>query len=361
MPRPRPRRLLSALRSGLAPHGLDLVTPFRVGPYNAAVEAMPPLSTATDNMQLPDLDGRAAGTTLAFLVGNTKALWHPFVRSLRRGGLHEALLGQPNPLDLYVERTVRHVLQRTGEGDERDERDEREREREREQDETGGAERKGARARGRASSSTSGRKRSTVAATGPTTVRFSHRTAPGELIAIQQLCHLSGLAYLSKRSHLCIHRQHGPWIALRSVIVCDVSVEEADVVGIEGGGGASSGTSSGGLKGWEGLNGLERDELLASSDRARSPHEPTWEGAWGTTAGWDVPCSPSMEAKAEQATARAIASGGDPDAWRQWLAVRDVYDAPEWVASRYDDAMLRYHYTYDEEVLRRAVDAASGS
>ena len=353
MPRPRPRRLLSALSAGLAPHGLDLVTPFRVGPYNAAMEAMPTSSTATSgNMQLPDLDGRAAGTTLAFLVGNTKALWHPFVRSLRRGGPHEALLGQPNPLDQYVERTVRHVLERDLAPLFRDEAGG--------AGETGGAERKGARARGRTSSSMSGRKRPTDAATGPTTVRFSHRTAPGELIAIQQLCHLSGLAYLSKRSYLCIHRQHGPWIALRSVIVFDVSAEEGDVVGIEGGEGTST-TSRGGLKDWEGLNGLERDDLLASSDRAQSPHEPPWEGVWGTTAGWDVPCSPSMEAKAEQATARAIASGGDPDAWRQWLAVRDVYDAPEWVASRYYDDMLMYHYTSDEEVLRRAVDAASGS
>ncbi len=54
-------------------------------------------------------------------------------------------------------------------------------------------------------------------------VRFSHQPPPRR-IAIQRLAHVAGLAWLSP-SHLCIHPEYGPWMALRAAVVLDLPGE----------------------------------------------------------------------------------------------------------------------------------------
>ena len=53
-----------------------------------------------------------------------------------------------------------------------------------------------------------------------THIRYSHRTSPGELVGMQLLAQEARLAYKS-RQFLSIHREFGPWFALRAAIVVD--------------------------------------------------------------------------------------------------------------------------------------------
>ena len=92
---------MDALRRRLAAAGLDLAHPFRAG----WAEGLPGAS-------LPDVRGEGG---LAVLVGNTRALWEPFVSALRAD---PALLAPPPggppdraaPLDTYVARAIRDSI-----------------------------------------------------------------------------------------------------------------------------------------------------------------------------------------------------------------------------------------------------------
>jgi methylmalonic aciduria homocystinuria type C protein len=126
---------------------------------------------------------------------------------------------------------------------------------------------------------------------------FSHVTEPHAL-PIQRLAELTGFAALSP-SHLAIHALHGPWFALRAVVVVD----------IEGPG--------------QGLSTPRRPCLgcpapcVAALERACAVSGPVLDGS---------------------SIARHAAD---------WIAVRDA--CPVGRASRYGDAQLRYHYGIDRQ------------
>jgi methylmalonic aciduria homocystinuria type C protein len=52
----------------------------------------------------------------------------------------------------------------------------------------------------------------------PRAIRWAHDVPA--TVAIQRAAAIAGLAYLAP-SHLCVHPEYGPWIALRAVIVLD--------------------------------------------------------------------------------------------------------------------------------------------
>lgn len=121
-------------------------------------------------------------------------------------------------------------------------------------------------------------------------IRFSHEPPPRR-IAIQRLAHLAGLAWLSP-SHLCVHPEFGPWIALRAAIVLDVPAPVAVV-----------------------------------------PLDPPCDCS--------THCLPLLD--------RALAAG-EPrnpaelrESWRLWLAMRDA--CPVGRRHRYNEAQVLYHYT----------------
>jgi methylmalonic aciduria homocystinuria type C protein len=78
-----------------ATSGLDLVQPFAVGEYNAAVESA---------YRLPDF-GR--GDRLAILVGNTRALWPRFIEALRR---EPRRVESEHPLDDWIGERITEAL-----------------------------------------------------------------------------------------------------------------------------------------------------------------------------------------------------------------------------------------------------------
>lgn len=179
---------------------------------------------------------------LGMLIGNTRALWPAFQRACRQDAL---LASSSDPLDLFVVSSVERAI--------------------------------------------------TSVTKLPYRSYFSHVTTPRPL-PIQRLADLVGFAALAP-SHLAIHAQHGPWFALRAVVVVD-------------------------------LDG----PVTVAPEPARPCHTCT------------EPCV--------QALQRALAASGSELDRRSiaahaadWIAVRDA--CPVGRASRYGEAQLRYHYGVD--------------
>ena len=135
--------------------GLDLIQSLCADWYNRSVE---------EPLRLPDF-GRPHA--LAILIGNTRALWTPFVAALQA---RPALLDAEHPLDAYVVESV-------------------------------------------------GKAVASCSMAPCNEVRWAHE-GPPRLVAMQRLAHVAGLAYLSP-AHLSIHRVYGPWIAWRAVVCVD--------------------------------------------------------------------------------------------------------------------------------------------
>jgi cyanocobalamin reductase (cyanide-eliminating) / alkylcobalamin dealkylase len=183
---------------------------------------------------------------LGLLVGNTRALWPAFQKEL---GRDPALRADRDPLDRYVVRVV-----------------------------------EAARAKLELASA----------------VRFSHLAEP-EPLPIQRIAAEVGLCQLSP-SHLSIHPEHGPWIALRAVLLFDVT----------------------------------------GPDPLPPPRDPCTSCV--------KPCLGALHA------AIATTSGGEGALeiernWQKWLAVRDA--CPEGRSSRYGDDQIRYHYSKEKRWLSR--------
>lgn len=88
--------------------GLDVVVPLTVERYNAFLAAEP---TDLLRFQLPidEADNKALPSHLLVLVGNSKALWLPFLEFVQREVRteHKVL---PNPIDRYVQQSVQQAL-----------------------------------------------------------------------------------------------------------------------------------------------------------------------------------------------------------------------------------------------------------
>jgi len=135
-------------------------------------------------------------------------------------------------------------------------------------------------------------------------VRFAHEPPPRR-VAMQQLAHVAGLAHLSP-SHLNVHAVYGPWIALRAAVVMD----------IEG-----------------------------PADAPPSPPNPCPD--------CESDCMPRFRKASGTAGSAPSDHAAIEGRWRAWLDVRDA--CPVGRAHRYTDEQVRYHYTKDQEVLKRLV------
>jgi methylmalonic aciduria homocystinuria type C protein len=204
------------------------------------------LSWFVDDERLAAFDRPRA---LGMIVGNSRALWPLFVASERARREHRE--PGPHPLDEHCEQALLRAAQESGVR---------------------------------------------------TSIHLGHDLA--RRLPIQRLAHAVGMAHLSP-SHLCIHPDHGPWIALRAALVFDI-------------------------------DGPDESALPAPDPCSTCPR-------------------PCLEALRD-----AQADGRPLDAsWRLWVAVRDA--CPEGRASRYDDDAIRYHYTKNPEVLRAATASRSPS
>jgi len=147
------KSITRALRARLGAAGLDLLAPLQVGWYNRRVE------------QAHALDELGHPGNLALVVGNTRALWEPFVAALARDPV---LLAEPHPLERYVVAEVDRAVEALG-----------------------------LRAH----------------------VRYAHQPPP-RLMSVQHLALAAGLAARSP-VQLCAHPVHGTWFGLRAAVVVE--------------------------------------------------------------------------------------------------------------------------------------------
>ena len=192
-------------------------------------------STVTTPAKLRDFGHAHA---LGILVGNTRLLWPRFKRALAEDA---KLVAEKHPLDHYVMQQLTRLASASGRAFE---------------------------------------------------LIFSHVTQPAAF-PLQRLAEAVGFAALSP-SHLSIHLLHGPWFALRAVLVVDVAGPTAPV----------------------------------------PPLERPCDGC-------SAPCVPALQ--------RALALSSEPLGGAsiarhaaEWIAVRDA--CPQGRGSRYGDEQLRYHY-----------------
>ena len=123
------------------------------------------------------------------------------------------------------------------------------------------------------------------------TIFYPQRRYDDAYIPFQRIAVAAGLAALAP-THLLVHPTFGPWFALRAIV----------------------------------LHPGER------------PPPPT-----------PVPLPCTCDATCTRTLERALASTG-PQAWHDWLAVRDA--CPVGRAYRYSDDQIAYHYTKDHSFLR---------
>lgn len=169
--------------------------------------------------QLPTFGRRS---TLGVVIGNTNGLWPCFVQHL--AAHPAALAAEENPLDALVEAAATQAVQQclselptTQACQSLD------------QQHQGPP---AAHANGPAQPACSSPSRGTttqhhpsamaVPSTSRFAIRFSHHTEPGKFVNMMRAAQLSGLAYYSSTTHLCMHPEYGPWFALRAVAVFDV-------------------------------------------------------------------------------------------------------------------------------------------
>lgn len=192
------------------------------------------------HLRLPDFD---RPDSLAVLIGNTRALWPRLLDAMRDD---DRLRHAPDPVDRYTMSVVGAAAERIGARRE---------------------------------------------------VRWAH-TVGAEMVAMQRLAQIAGLAYLSP-ALLAVHPQFGPWIGLRAVVCIDVPGPAGD------------------------------PPALAP------PCDACDEG-----------CRRALSDVIERSAAAAT--------WRDWLAVRDA--CPRGREHRYDDDQIEYHYTKNLASLLAAVD-----
>jgi methylmalonic aciduria homocystinuria type C protein len=193
-------------------------------------------SLAPETAQLSDF-GRASA--LGILIGNTRKLWPHFVHAF---ATDPALTKSDNPLDDYVAARLAEVV---------------------------------AQATERA-----------------TRLVLAHVTEP-RAFPIQRLAELVGFAAFSP-THLAIHPLHGPWLALRALVVFDVPGPDAPLP---------------------------------------EPARPCRNCS--------APCVPALE-RAVAVSGTPLASTAIAEHAAEWIAVRDA--CPVGKGSRYSDAQLSYHY-----------------
>lgn len=155
------RSVTRRLTAALAPAGIDLVAPMQVGWYNRAEPS---------EIRLPEPAGPGS---LALVLGNTRALWGPFLATLRR---HPSRLTRANPLDRHVEATLARA----------------------------------------------------VADLAPEPSIHLGHGSQGRSYSLQRAAAASGLVSLAP-CHLVIHHEVGLWLGLRGVLVLDLPGPEAPV------------------------------------------------------------------------------------------------------------------------------------
>mmetsp|Transcript_6957 Transcript_6957/g.11020 ORF Transcript_6957/g.11020 Transcript_6957/m.11020 type:complete len:240 (+) Transcript_6957:699-1418(+) len=157
------------MSAALEKHGIDLVKRFSVAGYNniaRSVEQLVPLRMSESANEQDDSE------LFGYIVGHSKAFWTPFVEWFVGYGNKDARHYKENPVDLYAMEVIARVLGQTMDK-----------------------------------------------------VRV-YSSIQGPLVAMQRICHISGLAQVDDTLHLCLHDKFGPWFAIRAVLISTVPLTD---------------------------------------------------------------------------------------------------------------------------------------
>lgn len=248
--------------SGQVDPAAGVVAQLRQGCEAAGFDLVQPLqvgwynAVVSGSLQLADFGSPAH---LAVVIGNTRALWPKFLAALRA---EPELLAAPHPLYRYTERAIAAACAHLPQ---------------------------------------------------PLSLRWSHAGGE-ELVAMQRLAHVAGLAYLSE-SQLSVHPVYGPWIGLRAAL------------------------------------------SLALPGPSTPP--PQLSHPCGSCAGQCWPVFEQALAAASVGAGSAALQRSVEHHWLLWLACRDA--CPAGRAHRYGDDQIRYHYLKDRQQLREACLASAPS
>jgi methylmalonic aciduria homocystinuria type C protein len=203
------QQITADLKALLQLLGFDIVHAFPVQLFN---------NQSPQDHQLPTFN--QPNSTLAIIIGNSNALWLPFLQQLAQ---QPQLQGLPDPLDAYVVQHITAAVQQccccTA---------------------LPGSSAAALPAGSPAAASDSAadkphdsssyqqlplhqlqqQQEQQQPAALRHELRFSHHTGP-KFINMLRAAQLSGLAYYSSTTHLAMHRCYGPWFALRAVAVFD--------------------------------------------------------------------------------------------------------------------------------------------
>lgn len=202
-----------------------------------------------------DLHSDLQGNRLALLVGNTRHLW-PIFKSHLREHPDWLQIHSQHPLDAYVEFQLHRILEAVAEFVVKPQ------------------------------------------------IYFSHRRYSNQFIPFQRLAACAGTVTLHPTSYLCIHPVHGPWFALRALVVL-------------------------GNHGEQEFRDFKVDTAV---DRVRL--EDILEGR--------------IQTAMHQLKTGSVS-------WMDWVALRDLVAeaVPSSKAWRYTDNQMRYHYTKDIHLLKQ--------
>ena len=199
----------AALAEELRGCGFDVFAPMRVSWYNEYIKTLGLSTDSTKYLEasgechasgeaapfalrpLPDF-GRDGGNCLAFLIGNSRAMWPKFLKWLKTGHADAA-----NPVDAYADEVIRRAITRFADAE--------------------------AHALSAAAPSSASAAERAVTRTPPAhDIYWSADMTPSRLVDMNRVSRVCGCCYFSDEMFLSIHPTFGSWVAFRAVVVVDL-------------------------------------------------------------------------------------------------------------------------------------------
>ncbi|ORZ27421.1 hypothetical protein BCR41DRAFT_346762 [Lobosporangium transversale] len=292
------RIFLTALRHSFQKMGLDIVHPFAAQSYNAtALGQKNPMHTFNQ------------ASTLSLIIGSNKTFWHTFLAQHDPSKLKTAE-ERKDPMDHYCERLIPQItlealkeakLYSDQEGNEFT----------------------------TAFSVAFSHWRITMPPAGtppPGSKPTGFVAPPVNTLPIQHVAHAAGFAYFNPVAFLNVHPVYGPWFGMRSIVMVDLPYDISD-----------------------------NETLLITDENATGTYSKDSQPIDFNPAFRDLsPVQMELQTAALEKTKTALLTKGwDPADWEEWVAFRQslARDRLDWLAWRYSDDQMRYHYMKQPEFL----------
>lgn len=169
----------------------------------------------------------------------------------------------------------------------------------------------------------------------PCAVRVSNTLAPGLTVSAARVAEAAGVAHLLPDLGLAVHRQFGPWVAFRAVLLCAGKTAEGCAPDDDTDVAVHPDNYAAAAAACQAAQHASQSAHTCVSDPATSDLE---TGTYALGASWT-----------HWLAVRDALCGMGPHASAAALPASDACHA--WAQHRYSSALLRYHYTHDVQRL----------